>query len=122
MVGKPLQRVADSAAINNAGANAANAVPEVQAADSFRVSGADPAESDQNRADAQHEPRPDLVDQITLKGYQPGFERDEQRKRPLHRDQRNMQMLLDGFGEQRPGILQVRDSHHRDDARGELDP
>ena len=122
MVRKPLQRVANGSSVDDAGADTAQSVPEVQAGDRLRVARADPAQRDQDRANTQHESRSDSIDQVSFKRYEPGFQSDEQRKGPLNRDQRDVQMGLYGFGEESPGILQVRDGHHRDDAGDELDP
>ncbi len=116
MIRKPLQRVADGAAIDDSGADSAHSVPEIEAVDRLGIARSDPAQPDQNRADAQHEPGTDFIHQVSFERHKPRFQCDEQSERPLDSYQRDVQMRLYRFGEKRPGILQVRDRHHCDDA------
>src|SRR5260221_1174058 len=67
VVGKPFQRVSDGPAIDDTRANASHGVPDVQLCDGLGITGADPAECHEYRADSQHQARPDDVDQISFK-------------------------------------------------------
>src|SRR5207249_4269094 len=122
MVGEPLERVADRSAIHDARANTPQSVPEVELVQRIGPTGPDPAQANQHPAERKHQPGSQLVDQVPFKGNEPGLECDEQRKCPLDGRQRGVQMGLQGLGEQRPRILQVRDGHHRDESGEQLDP
>src|SRR5271165_1905622 len=122
MVGKPFQGVPDSPSVNDSGADTTNAVPKIQAGDGLGSPGSNPTQRDEDRANTQHQPGSNSIDQISFKRYQPGLQGNEQSKRPLNGDQRNVQVRLNGLGEESPRILQVRDGHHRDYARDQLDP
>src|SRR5258705_8649150 len=122
MMGNPFQRVSDGTAIDDTRANATHGVPNVQLGYGLGITGADPAECHEYRADSQHQAGADDVDQVTFKRNEPGFQKDEQRECPLNGDQRDVQVGLDGFGEKRPGILQIGDRHHRDNAGDQLNP
>jgi hypothetical protein len=116
MVRKPFDRVPNGSSIDDPSAGTAQSVPKVQAAYRLGAAGPDPAQSDQDPANPQHDSGPDSIYQVPFKRYKPGFQGNEQSKGPLDRDQSDVQMSLYGFGEESPGVLQVRDSHHRNDA------
>src|SRR5579872_5268900 len=122
MVRKPFQCISNGSAIDDSGADTAHAVPEVKAIDRLSPARPDPSQADHDRAEAQHEPWSDAIDEISFKRNKPSLQGDKQSKRPLHRNQTDMQMSLYGFGKKSPGILQVCDRHHCDDASRELDP
>src|SRR5271165_3299839 len=122
MVGKPFQRIPNGSAVDDPGADTTHAVPKIQAGDGLGSPGSNPTQRDEDRANTQHQPGSDSIDQISFKRYEPGLQGNEQSERPLNGDQRNVQVRLYRFGKQRPGILQVGDSHHRNDAGYELDP
>ena len=77
MVREPFQRVPNGSAIDDAGADATHSVPKVEAVDRLGIAGSDPAQSDHDRAHAQHESGSDAIDQISFKRDEPGFQRDE---------------------------------------------
>src|SRR5580698_3657897 len=73
MIREPLQRIPDGPSVHRAGSDAAHAIPEVKAVYGFRIARTDPAQSYHERTNAQHKARPDSVNQVSLKRYQPGF-------------------------------------------------
>src|ERR1035438_117409 len=120
MIRKPFQRVPNSASIHDPGADTPHSVPEVEAVDGFRVARSDPAESDHDGPQTQHESGPDSIYQVAFKRNEPGLEGNEQSERPLHGNETDVQMSLDGFGEESPCVLQIRDRHHGDNAGNQL--
>src|SRR5271166_4871328 len=116
MIREPFQRVPNGSPIDNPCADAAHSVPKIQAVDRLRPAGPDPPERDRDRANTQHEAGSDSIYEVPFKRHKPGFQGDEQSKSPLDSDQGDVQMGLDGFGEESPGVLQVGDRHHRNDA------
>src|ERR1700728_278262 len=117
MVREPFQRIPNSSSIDRSGADTTESVPKVEAIQRFRPAGSDPTQPGQDRAQTEHEPGSNSVHQESFKRYQPGLQSDEQNNCPLDGFQRDVQMFLYGFREESPRVLQVRDSHHRDDAR-----
>ena len=77
MVRKPLQRVSNGSAIDDAGAESAHAVPKIESAYRLRVTGSDPAQSYHERAHTQHESGTDPIHQVPLERYEPSFKGDE---------------------------------------------
>lgn len=77
MVGEPFQRVANGATVDDASANPAHSVPEIEAVDGFSAARADPAQGNHNRAHTQHESGADSIDEVSLERDEPGFEQDE---------------------------------------------
>ncbi len=99
VIGKPFQRVSDGTAIDDTRANATHGVPNVQLGYGLGITGADPAECHEYRADSQHQAGADDVDQISFKRNEPGFQKDEQRECPLNGDQGDVQVGLDRLRE-----------------------
>ena len=77
MVRKPFQRVPNGAAIDDPGSDTAHSVPKVEAVDRLRPARSDPAQSDHDGAETQHESGSDQIDQVPFKRYEPGFQGDE---------------------------------------------
>src|ERR1039457_5406765 len=77
VVGKPLQHVAGAAAINGAGADSTDRVPDVESGYRVGVAGTDPARAPQQAADPNDQPRPETINQIAFERNQPGFTEDE---------------------------------------------
>src|SRR5260370_36239421 len=82
----------------------------------------DPAQATQNAAKAQHQAWTDPVYKVSFKRNQPGLEQNEETEDPLDSRQGDMQVGLHGFGEKGPGVLQIRDRHHGDNAGDQLGP
>src|ERR1700677_911175 len=82
----------------------------------------DPAErrtqgtADHNRA------RPELVDEPTLDGHEPGFGDDEDGERGLDCRVAPMVGVVHRYNEQCPRILKIRDEAHAHDADRQLHP
>src|SRR5260370_35685243 len=97
VMGKPFKRFSNGTAIDDTRANATHGVPNVQLGYGLGITGADPAECHEYRADSQHQAGADDVDQLSFKRNELGFQKDEKRKWPLYGDQADMQKRLDGF-------------------------
>jgi hypothetical protein len=121
-VRKPLQRVANRAAIDHARANPADGGAEVEQRKRVGDRIDDPGDRDQGAADADHDPRAVFVDEIALDRYQPGLGEDEDREGDLDGRASPMVFLIDRIDEQRPSVLQVGNHHHADDAENQLPP
>ena len=67
-------------------------------------------------------PGSDAIDQESFKRYQPGFQGDEYENVIWTASNETCRLSLYRFGEESPGVLQVCDGHHREDAGHELDP
>jgi len=122
VIGEPLHGVADGAAVDDAGAYAAQRVPADQPVDAGRVSRADPAQADEHATDRDHQPRTDPVDEIPLEGHQPRLGDHEGGESDLDGGERGVQVAAQRLGEERPRVLQVRDRHHRHDPGDKLHP
>src|SRR5258708_33549741 len=123
MIREPLHRVADGAAIDGAGANATEHVPEVQGLNGSRpVTGSVPTEADENASDGHDDPGPDLVDQESLERHQPRLGQDEDEKRELNDRQLRVVVRRQLRYAERPGVLPVRDRKHREYLQRMLKP
>ena len=91
VVGKPLQHVTGAAAINGAGANSTDGVPDVESGCRVGITGTDPARAHQQAADSDDQPRPEAINQVAFEGNQPGLTEDECGKCDLHRGQSRVQ-------------------------------
>ena len=121
-VGKPLERVADRAAVNHARANTADRRAEIKQRKRVRDRVNHPRDRNQHARAADHRARAELVDQIAFDRHQPGFCEHEDREGDLNRRAPPVVFLIDRTDEQRPAVLQVGDHHHAYDTEDELTP
>ena len=77
MIREPFQRIPNRSSIDRTGSDTTESVPKIEGVKRLGLAGADPAQSGQDRAKTQHQPRSDSIDQITFKRHEPGFQSDE---------------------------------------------
>src|ERR1700722_15170163 len=82
----------------------------------------DPAERHTQRTADHNRARPELVDEPTLDGHEPGFGDDEDSERGLDRRMAPMVGVVHRYDEQCPRILQIRDEPHAHDSDRQLGP
>ena len=66
--------------------------------------------------------RPEAVDEVALDRNQPGLDQNEEREGHLDGRPAPVEFGVDRIDEQRPAVLEVRDTGHADDADDQLRP
>ncbi len=122
-VREPLERVADADAVHDARTATAKELRDVQERERGGVGVDDPREGGESPAGDHQPPRTETLGEVTMQRHQQCLRQDEVEIKPfvdvhlapavrsLHR-----------MHEQRPGVLEIGDRHHGDDAGGELNP
>src|SRR5690348_5861557 len=86
MIGKPLQRIADRPAVNDASADAAYGVDDHELSDGRSLPGSYPADADEHSSGDHDRSRTEAIDQVAVKRNEPGD--CDEKCRECHLDRR----------------------------------
>src|SRR5436190_3037483 len=113
---EPFHRYADAAAVHGARTNSADRINDVESGQGIDEAGADPANRHQDAGEGNHQPRSKAIDQVSVDWEECSLRNDEECQRPLHGVEARVKYFRQVGGEECPGVLQIGDGQHREDA------